>query len=126
MRNVYFTKSIPRWITDDAPDSRCIKAETDKFPPAKRKKRLFRGDEDGFGRSLHPCRLVSGDAVAGVGSSSSRDRVHTRVHAEASRRRVRALDGELISSYWPTLTRLPRGTICPGIAHCCLYLRVAA
>ncbi|KYN04324.1 hypothetical protein ALC62_05090 [Cyphomyrmex costatus] len=42
MRNefVYFPKSIPRWITVDAPDSRCIKAATDKFPP-ERKKRPF-------------------------------------------------------------------------------------
>lgn len=107
MRNefVYFTKSIPRWITVDAPDSRCIKAATDKFPPAKRKKRPSRGDEDGFGRSLHPDRLVSGDTAAVLDRPSSRDRVYTRVHAKKRRRSFpRALDGGLISSHWPALT----------------------
>jgi len=40
-KRVYFVRSIPGWITVDARDSRCIKAATDKFLLAERKKTAF-------------------------------------------------------------------------------------
>lgn len=115
MRNefVYFAKSIPRWITVDAPDSRCIKAATDKFPPGGAQKTAF-SRRRGWIWSLVAPRSIS------LGRHGSRcwipivpiEAACTHACPACTRRRAeRASNDELISSHWPTLTRLPYGTM---------------
>jgi len=128
MRNefVYFAKSIPRWITVDAPDSRCIKAATDKFPPGGAQKTAF-SRRRGWIWSLVAPRSIS------LGRHGSRCWIPIvrgpRVHTRAPRAREDAPSARRTTSLLVRIGRLSRvyhTGQCAGIAHCCLYLRVAA